>query len=103
MIPITQTESFKIRELSPNTHITVANVTHQSSAKVYYMTCTRIGLKLLSTSNVKAREEYLEILNDELMSNKRDLNHASSSAKITIAKKIKQLENEIQELVLLDK
>jgi len=102
MIPITQEESFKVRKFAPNTYITGVNKEHMSNSKGYYMTCTRIGVKLLAKSNIKARAEYLEMLTDELQSTKRKLVYAKEKEKLDLTKKIKQLEEEIQELKLLD-
>ena len=67
MIPITQTESNMIRKLSPSTFIVVSNKQHKSKHKSYSMTCERKALELLLDTNIYARREMCEILQNDYL------------------------------------
>ena len=88
MIPITQEESFKIRELSPTTFITMVNKQHKSKDKSYYMTCEENALELLIDSNIYARQEMYEIWKNNYVEAIQRRNYKKAD---DINKKMKQI------------
>lgn len=56
-----------IRKLSPSTFITVVNKEHKSRNKGYCMTCERKALELLLDTNIYARREMCEILQNDYL------------------------------------
>ena len=91
MIPISQEESFLIRKQFKNVYVTGVNKEHRHRSKGYYMTATESALRALLDTNIVARRELIEVLEDKILKLIENNNFKNN-------KKVEQIRSEINSI-----
>jgi hypothetical protein len=109
LIPISQEESFYVRKTYPDVSIVVINPEHMSRSKGYVMTAIKKALYLIMNTNIKARQELIEILNNEastireylLRLKKTDKNDTKKIERLKKETRLIEIESEIKDIIEL--